>query len=424
MQSEFCMSPHDFGSNFKIARNLFSKKKSKMDTKISVGPVVEILGDEMARVIWASIKEKLILPYLDIKLYTYDLAVENRDKTDDKITIEAAKAIKKYCVGIKCSTITPDKKRGQELKLKKTLRSPNSTIRNMLGGTLFREPIICTNIPRLISGWKKPIVIGRHANADEYDATEFLIPDEGTLTLSFVSSDETEAIEHVIHKFEGPGVALGTYNTEESIIGFAHCSFRYALLRNMPLFLSTRGDLLKNYDGRFRDIFEEIYIKHYKHDFEAAKISYEHRTHNEMMAYAMKSVGGFVWASQNYEGDVHSHIINQGFGSVALSTSVLLCHDGKTIQTEANHGTVPRHYRLYQQGKETSTNPIGTIFAWTRGLLHRAKLDKNNQLKKFAETLEKVCINTVESGYMTKDLAICQMGITNVALRIEKAKRN
>uniref|UniRef100_A0A1A9Z5Z1 Isocitrate dehydrogenase [NADP] n=1 Tax=Glossina pallidipes TaxID=7398 RepID=A0A1A9Z5Z1_GLOPL len=386
-----------------------------MDTKIPVGSVVEILGDEMARVIWASIKEKLILPYLDITLYTYDLSIENRDKTDDKITIEAAEAIKKYYVGIKCSTITPDEKRAQELKLKKTLKSPNTTIRNILGGTIFREPITCRNIPRLISRWEKPIIIGRHAYGDEYDATEFLIPDEGTLTLSFVPTDETKAIEHVIHEFEGPGIALGIYNTDESITGFAHCSFKYALLRNMPLYLSTRGDLLKNYDSRFRDIFEEMYIKHYKKNFEAAKISYEHLTNNEMITYAMKSVGGFIWACKNYEGDIRSYIINQAFGSLALSTSVLLCLDGKTIQTEASHGTVARHYRLYQQGKETSTNPIATIFAWTRGLLQRAKLDNNNQLKKFAETLEKVCINTVESGYMTKDLAICQMGIADVA---------
>uniref|UniRef100_A0A1B0FK76 Isocitrate dehydrogenase [NADP] n=1 Tax=Glossina morsitans morsitans TaxID=37546 RepID=A0A1B0FK76_GLOMM len=386
-----------------------------MDRKISVGPVVEMLGDEMARVIWAPIKEKLILPYLDITLYTYDLALENRDKTDDKITIEAAEAIKKYYVGIKCSTITPDENRTQQLKLKKTLKSPNTTIRNILGGTLFREPITCGNIPRTISRWEKPIVIGRHAYGDEYDATEFLIPDEGTLTLSFVSTDEKEAIEHVIHKFEGPGIALSMYNTDESITGFAHCSFKYALLRNMPLYLSTRGDSLKTYDGRFKDIFEEIYKKHYKKDFEAAKISYEHLTHHEMIAYAMKSVGGFVWACKNYEGGIRSYVINQVFGSLALSTSVLLCLDGKTVQTEASHGTVPRHYRLYQQGKETSTNPIGTIFAWTRGLLQRAKLDNNHQLKKFAETLEKVCINTVESGYMTKDLAICQLGIADVA---------
>uniref|UniRef100_A0A1B0BRP1 Isocitrate dehydrogenase [NADP] n=1 Tax=Glossina palpalis gambiensis TaxID=67801 RepID=A0A1B0BRP1_9MUSC len=385
-----------------------------METKISVGPVVEMLGDEMARVIWASIKEKLILPYLDINLHTYDLTIENRDKTDDKITIEAAEAIKKYRVGIKCSTITPDEKRAQELKLKKTLTSPNATIRKILGGTLFREPIICTNIPRSISNWEKPIIIGRHTNADEYDATEFLVPDEGTLTLSFVSTDETERIERVIHDFEGPGIALGIYNTDESITSFAHSSFKMALLRNMPLYLSTRGDLLKNYDGRFRDIFDEMYIKHYKKDYEAAKISYEHRTLSEMITYAMKSVGGFVWACKNYEGDVNSYVITQAFGSLGLSTSVLLCHDGKTIQTETNHGTVGRHYRLYQQGKETSTNPISTIFAWTRGLLQRAKLDNNVQLKKFADTLEKICVNTVESGYMTKDLAICQMGIDDV----------
>uniref|UniRef100_A0A1A9WUD3 Isocitrate dehydrogenase [NADP] n=1 Tax=Glossina brevipalpis TaxID=37001 RepID=A0A1A9WUD3_9MUSC len=384
-----------------------------MDTKISVGHIVEILGDEMARVIWISVKEKLILPYLNIKLHTYDLGFENRSKTDDKVTTDCVEAIKKYHVGMKCSTITLFDKRDAP-KLRKTLISPNATIRNILNGTLFREPIICRNIPRAIDRWEKPIVIGRHAYGDEYDATEFLIPDAGTLTLSFVSTDETETIEREVHEFKEAGIALAMYNFDEAITDFAHSCFKYALARKMPLYLSTKNNVLKIYDGRFQEIFEEIYMKYYKLDYENAKISYEHRLTEDMIAHAMKSQGGFVWACKNYDGDVNSYNVTQSFGSVALSTTALICWDGITVLTETCHGTVPRHYRLYKQGKETSTNPIATIYAWTRGLLHRAKLDKNNELKRFAETLEKVCVNTVESGYMTRDLAICQMGIDAV----------
>ncbi|XP_023293910.1 isocitrate dehydrogenase [NADP] cytoplasmic isoform X2 [Lucilia cuprina] len=385
-----------------------------MATKIKTGPVVDILGDEMTRIIWSSIKDKLILPFLDIELHTYDLGMENRDKTADQVTIDCAEAIKKYNVGIKCATITPDEKRVEEFKLQKMWKSPNGTIRNILGGTVFREAITCKNIPRLVSGWEKPIVIGRHAHADQYKATDFVVPGAGTLTMTFVPADGSGEIKHEVHQYKGAGVAMGMFNTDASIVDFAHASFKYALSRKMPLYLSTKNTILKKYDGRFKDIFEEIYQKEYKKDYEAAGIWYEHRLIDDMVAYAMKSEGGFVWACKNYDGDVQSDSVAQGYGSLGLMTSVLICPDGKTVESEAAHGTVTRHYRMYQQGKETSTNPIASIFAWTRGLLHRAKLDNNEELKKFAETLEKVCVDTIESGSMTKDLAICIKGMNNV----------
>lgn len=386
-----------------------------MATKIRAGPVVDILGDEMTRIIWKSIKDKLILPFLDIELHTYDLGMENRDETNDQVTIDCAEAIKKYNVGIKCATITPDEKRVEEFKLKQMWKSPNGTIRNILGGTVFREAIICKNIPRLVSGWEKTIVIGRHAHADQYKATDLVIPSAGTLTLTFTpKGGEGKEISHVVHEYKGAGVALGMFNTDESIVDFAHASFKYALSRKLPLYLSTKNTILKKYDGRFKDIFEEIYQKEYKAKYEAADIWYEHRLIDDMVAYCMKSEGGFVWACKNYDGDVQSDSVAQGYGSLGLMTSVLLCPDGKTVEAEAAHGTVTRHYRFYQQAKETSTNPIASIFAWTRGLLHRAKLDNNDKLKTFAETLEKVCVDTIESGFMTKDLAICIKGMNNV----------
>ncbi|XP_075161921.1 isocitrate dehydrogenase [NADP] cytoplasmic isoform X2 [Haematobia irritans] len=385
-----------------------------MATKIKAGPVVDILGDEMTRIIWSSIKDKLILPFLDIELHTYDLGMEYRDKTDDQVTIDCAEAIKKYNVGIKCATITPDEKRVEEFKLKKMWKSPNGTIRNILGGTVFREAIICKNIPRLVTGWDKPIVIGRHAHADQYKATDFVVPGAGTLTMTFKPAAGGEPITHEVYQYKGAGVAMGMFNTDASIVDFAHASFKFALARKMPLYLSTKNTILKKYDGRFKDIFEEIYQKEYKKDYEAAGIWYEHRLIDDMVAYCMKSEGGFVWACKNYDGDVQSDSVAQGYGSLGLMTSVLLCPDGKTVESEAAHGTVTRHYRMHQQGKETSTNPIASIFAWTRGLLHRAKLDNNTELQKFAETLEKVCIDTIESGSMTKDLAICIKGMNNV----------
>jgi len=385
-----------------------------MSTKIRAGPVVDILGDEMTRIIWKSIKDKLILPFLEIDLHTYDLGMENRDQTNDQVTIDCAEAIKKYNVGIKCATITPDEKRVEEFKLKQMWKSPNGTIRNILGGTVFREAIICKNIPRLVSGWEKPIVIGRHAHADQYKATDFVVPSAGTLTLTFKPADGSKEIEHIVHNFKNAGIAMGMYNTDESIVDFAHASLKFALSRKLPLYLSTKNTILKKYDGRFKDIFEEIYQKEYKKDYEAAGVWYEHRLIDDMVAYAMKSEGGFVWACKNYDGDVQSDSVAQGYGSLGLMTSVLLCPDGKTVESEAAHGTVTRHYRMYQQGKETSTNPIASIFAWTRGLLHRAVLDNNDSLKEFAETLEKVCVDTIESGFMTKDLAICIKGMNNV----------
>ncbi|KAI4491002.1 hypothetical protein M0802_010505 [Mischocyttarus mexicanus] len=382
-------------------------------SKIQAGPVVDILGDEMTRVIWDSIKQKLILPYLDIELHTYDLGIENRDATDDKVTVDCAEAIKRYNVGIKCATITPDEKRVEEFKLKQMWKSPNGTIRNILGGTVFREAIICKNIPRLVTGWNKPIIIGRHAHADQYKATDFIVPGPGKLEISWTGENGKKEV-YTVHDFKSPGIAQAQYNTDDSIRAFAHSSFKFALSRDYPLYLSTKNTILKKYDGRFKDIFQEIYEKEYKGKFEAKNIWYEHRLIDDMVAYAMKSEGGFVWSCKNYDGDVQSDSVAQGYGSLGLMTSVLICPDGRTVESEAAHGTVTRHYRQYQQGKETSTNPIASIFAWTQGLLHRAKLDNNQKLKHFAETLEKVCIQTIESGFMTKDLAICIKGMHNV----------
>nr|CAH7750318.1 unnamed protein product [Callosobruchus chinensis] len=382
--------------------------------KIPAGTVVDILGDEMTRIIWDSIKEKLILPYLDIDLKVYDLGIENRDKTEDKVTIECAEAVKKYNVGIKCATITPDEKRVEEFKLKQMWKSPNGTIRNILGGTVFREAIICQNIPRLVTGWTKPIIIGRHAHADQYKATDFVVPGAGKLEMVYTPQGGGESQRYTVHEYKGPGVAMGMFNTDDSIIAFAHSSFKYALDRVYPLYLSTKNTILKKYDGRFKDIFQDIYDREYKPQFEAKGIWYEHRLIDDMVAYAMKSEGGFVWACKNYDGDVQSDSVAQGYGSLGLMTSVLLCPDGKTVEAEAAHGTVTRHYRMYQQGKETSTNPIASIFAWTRGLMQRAKLDNNAKLDKFAHTLEQVCIDTIESGFMTKDLAICIKGMSKV----------
>lgn len=385
-----------------------------MATKIKAGPVVDILGDEMTRIIWDLIKEKLILPFLDIDLHVFDLGIENRDATEDQVTIDCANAVKQYNVGIKCATITPDEKRVEEFKLKKMWKSPNGTIRNILGGTVFREPIICSNIPRLVPGWLKPIIIGRHAHGDQYKATDFVVSGAGTLEMTFTPKDGGEPIKYVVNEYKGAGVALGMYNTDESIIDFAHSSFKYALDRKYPLYLSTKNTILKKYDGRFKDIFEEIYSRDYKAQYEAAGIWYEHRLIDDMVAYAIKSEGGFVWACKNYDGDVESDIVAQGYGSLGLMTSVLICPDGKTVESEAAHGTVTRHFRFHQQGKETSTNPIASIFAWTRGLLHRAKLDNNDALRNFAQTLEKVCVDTIEAGFMTKDLAICIKGMSGV----------
>lgn len=379
--------------------------------KIKVqNPVVELDGDEMTRIIWSFIKQKLILPYLDLDIKYFDLGMENRDATDDKVTVEAAEAIKKYNVGIKCATITPDEKRVEEFKLKQMWKSPNGTIRNILDGTVFREPIIIKNIPRLVPGWTQPIVIGRHAFGDQYRATDTVIKGKGTLKMSFTGEDG-KTQEWEVFNFKGDGgVALSMYNTDESIRGFAQSCFNMALVKGWPLYLSTKNTILKKYDGRFKDIFQDIYEKEYKKKFEAKGIVYEHRLIDDMVAAAMKWSGGFVWACKNYDGDVQSDTVAQGFGSLGLMTSVLLTPDGKTLEAEAAHGTVTRHYRMHQQGKPTSTNPIASIFAWTRGLAHRGKLDSNKDLVNFAETLEDVCIKTVEEGNMTKDLAACIHG--------------
>jgi len=378
--------------------------------KIKVAnPVVELDGDEMTRIIWSFIKDKLINPYLDLEIKYYDLGMENRDKTDDKVTIEAAEAIKKYNVGIKCATITPDEQRVTEFKLKQMWKSPNGTIRNILDGTVFREPIIISNIPRLVPGWTQPIVIGRHAFGDQYRATDAVIKGKGTLKMSFHGEDG-KVQEWEVYNFKGDGVALSMYNTDESIRGFAESCFNMALVKGWPLYLSTKNTILKKYDGRFKDIFNEIYEKDYKKKFEAKGIVYEHRLIDDMVAACMKWSGGFVWACKNYDGDVQSDTVAQGFGSLGLMTSVLMTPDGKTIEAEAAHGTVTRHYRLHQQGKPTSTNPMASIFAWTRGLHHRGKLDGNKDLQNFCEALEDVCIKTVEEGKMTKDLAVCIHG--------------
>ena len=378
--------------------------------KIKVAnPVVELDGDEMTRIIWTFIKDKLINPYLDLEIKYFDLGMENRDATDDKVTVEAAEAIKKYNVGIKCATITPDEKRVEEFKLKQMWKSPNGTIRNILDGTVFREPIIIKNIPRLVPGWTQPIVIGRHAFGDQYKATDTVIKGKGTLKMTF--TDEAGKVqEWEVYNYKGDGVALCMYNTDESIRGFAESCFNMALVKGWPLYLSTKNTILKKYDGRFKDIFNEIYEKDYKKKFEAKGISYEHRLIDDMVAACMKWSGGYVWACKNYDGDVQSDTVAQGFGSLGLMTSVLMTPDGKTIEAEAAHGTVTRHFRMHQQGKPTSTNPMASIFAWTRGLLHRGKLDGNKELIHFCETLEAVCIQTVEEGKMTKDLASCIYG--------------
>ena len=375
--------------------------------KIKVkNPVVELDGDEMARIIWLFIKKKLILPYLDIDIRYFDLGIKNRDKTSDQITIDSANEIKKYGVGIKCATITPDENRVEEFKLKKMWRSPNGTIRNILGGTVFREPIICKNIPKLVPSWTNPMVIGRHAFGDQYRATDFKVPGKGKLEMKWTSEDGTEKKEFEIFNFPGPGVALSMYNLDQSIKDFARACMNYGLNRNWPVYLSTKNTILKKYDGTFKDLFQEVFEKEFEEKFKERKITYEHRLIDDMVACAMKWHGNYVWACKNYDGDVQSDTIAQGFGSLGLMTSVLMSPDGKTIESEAAHGTVTRHYRLHQQNKETSTNPIASIFAWTRGLYHRGKLDNNDDLKKFAKNLENVCIKSVENGSMTKDLAI------------------
>ena len=375
--------------------------------KIKVtNPVVELDGDEMTRIIWDFIKQKLILPYLDIDLKYYDLGMEFRDKTNDQITIDSANAIKKYGVGVKCATITPDEERVKEFNLQKMWKSPNGTIRNILGGTVFREPIICKNVPKLVPSWTDPIVIGRHAFGDQYRATDFKIPGKGKLTVSWTSEDGSQKIEHDVFNYPSSGIALTMYNLDESIKDFARASMNYGLLRKWPVYLSTKNTILKSYDGRFKDLFQEVYEQEFEKKFKENNISYEHRLIDDMVACAMKWSGKYVWACKNYDGDVQSDTVAQGFGSLGLMTSVLMTPDGKTVESEAAHGTVTRHYREHQKGKETSTNPIASIFAWTRGLAHRAKLDSNDELMKFSTALEKVCIDTVESGEMTKDLSI------------------
>lgn len=379
--------------------------------KIKVAnPVVELDGDEMTRIIWKYIKDKLILPYLDIDLKYFDLGMEHRDATDDQVTIDAANAIKKYQVGVKCATITPDEARVKEFNLKKMWKSPNGTIRNILDGTVFREPIICENIPRLIPHWNKPIIVGRHAFGDQYRATDTVIKGKGKLKMTFTPDGGGQTQEWEVFDFKGDGVALSMYNTDESIYGFAHSCFNLALVKGWPLYLSTKNTILKKYDGRFKDIFQEVFEKDYQKKFEAKGITYEHRLIDDMVAAAIKWNGAYVWACKNYDGDVQSDIVAQGFGSLGLMTSVLLTPDGKIMEAEAAHGTVTRHYRMHQQGKKTSTNPIASIFAWTRGLEFRGKLDQNQELINFAKALEDVCIKTVESGKMTKDLASCIHG--------------
>jgi len=374
--------------------------------KIKVAnPIVELDGDEMTRIIWQFIKEKLILPYLDIDLKYYDLGVEHRDATDDKVTVAAAEAIKTYGVGVKCATITPDEARVKEFNLKKMWKSPNGTIRNILDGTVFREPIICRNVPRLVPGWTKPIVIGRHAFGDQYRATDFKVPGPGTLKMTFEGADG-QVIEHEVFTFPGAGIAMGMYNLDESIRGFARACFNYGLSKKWPVYLSTKNTILKAYDGRFKDLFQEVFDAEFKAEFDRLGITYEHRLIDDMVACALKWSGEFVWACKNYDGDVQSDTVAQGFGSLGLMTSVLLSPDGKTVEAEAAHGTVTRHYREHQKGKATSTNPIASIFAWTRGLSYRAKFDGTPEVAHFAETLERVCIETVEAGFMTKDLAI------------------
>ena len=375
--------------------------KIKVDT-----PVVELDGDEMTRIIWQMIKDKLILPYLDIDLKYYDLSVTKRDETDDQITVDAANAIKEYGVGVKCATITPDEARVEEFDLKKMWRSPNGTIRNILGGVVFREPIVISNIPRLVPGWQQPMVIGRHAFGDQYRATDFKVPGKGRLTMTFTPEDGGDPVEYEVFNFPGPGVAMGMYNLDDSIRDFARASFNYGLQRGWPVYLSTKNTILKAYDGRFKDLFQEVFDAEFKDAFQSKGISYEHRLIDDMVAAAMKWSGGFVWACKNYDGDVQSDTVAQGFGSLGLMTSVLMSPDGKTVEAEAAHGTVTRHYRQHQRGEQTSTNSIASIFAWTQGLTHRGRMDGNDELQKFAKTLEDTIIKTVEAGYMTKDLAL------------------
>lgn len=376
-------------------------------SKIKVkGPVVELDGDEMTRIIWQWIREKLILPYLDIDLRYYDLGIEERDRTDDQITIDAALAIKEYGVGVKCATITPDEARVKEFGLKKMWKSPNGTIRNILGGVVFREPIVISNVPRLIPGWTDPIVVGRHAFGDQYRATDFLVPGPGKLTMKWEASDGSDSLEFEVFEYPGSGVAMGMYNLDDSIRDFARACLNYGIARRWPVYLSTKNTILKAYDGRFKDIFQEIYDNEFKAQFEEIGIVYEHRLIDDLVASALKWSGKFIWACKNYDGDVQSDMVAQGFGSLGLMTSVLMTPDGKTVEAEAAHGTVTRHYRMHQQGKQTSTNPIASIFAWTGGLKHRGKLDGTPEVTKFAEDLERICIETVESGKMTKDLAL------------------
>ncbi|ARZ68339.1 isocitrate dehydrogenase [Streptomyces albireticuli] len=375
--------------------------------KIKVAePVVELDGDEMTRIIWSFIKDKLILPYLDIELKYFDLGIEHRDATSDQVTVEAAKAVQEYGVGVKCATITPDEARVEEFGLKAMYRSPNGTLRNLLGGVIFREPIIIANVPRLVPGWTRPIVVGRHAFGDQYRATDLKIPGPGTLTMTFTPADGSEPLEVEVHEFPGPGVALSMYNHDASIRDFARASFRYGLTRGYPVYLSTKNTILKKYDGRFKDLFQEVFDAEFRAEFEAKGLTYEHRLIDDMVAAALKWAGGYVWACKNYDGDVQSDTVAQGFGSLGLMTSVLMSPDGRTVLAEAAHGTVTRHYRRHQQGKATSTNPIASVFAWTRGLAHRGTLDGTPEVTRFAETLEKVCVETVEGGRMTKDLAL------------------
>ena len=379
------------------------QKMSKIKVK---NPIVELDGDEMTRVIWEFIKNKLILPYLDLGIEYYDLGMKSRDDTDDKITIDCANAIKKNGVGIKCATITPDEARVEEFKLKKMWRSPNGTIRNIIGGTVFREPIICKNIPKLVPSWTDPLIIGRHAFGDQYRATDFLVPGKGKLEVKWTSEDGSDEKKYEVFDFPGPGIALSMYNLYKSIEDFARSCFNYGLIKKWPVYLSTKNTILKKYDGRFKDIFQNVFEKDFKSEFEKNNITYEHRLIDDMVACAMKWHGKYIWACKNYDGDVQSDTVAQGYGSLGLMTSVLLAPDGRTMEAEAAHGTVTRHFRMHQQGKETSTNPIASIFAWTRGLAHRGKLDSNDELIKFAKTLEEVCVESVESGSMTKDLAI------------------
>ncbi len=379
------------------------QKMSKIKVK---NPIVELDGDEMTRVIWEFIKNKLILPYLDLRIEYYDLGIRSRDDTNDKITIDCANAIKKIGVGIKCATITPDESRVKEFNLKKMWRSPNGTIRNIIGGTVFREPIICKNIPKLVPSWTDPLIIGRHAFGDQYRATDFLVPGKGKLEVKWTAEDGSDEKKYEVFNFPGPGIALSMYNLDKSIEDFANSCFNYGLIKKWPVYLSTKNTILKKYDGRFKDIFQDVFEKNFKSDFEKNGITYEHRLIDDMVACAMKWQGKYIWACKNYDGDVQSDTVAQGYGSLGLMTSVLLAPDGKTMEAEAAHGTVTRHFRMHQQGKETSTNPIASIFAWTRGLAHRGKLDNNEKLIKFANNLEEVCISTVENGNMTKDLAI------------------